>query len=589
MSRLRYLIMPSAEASARQRQVALDHHLETFEHGAFTIHVSKGSEDSIQHCGNDLLIGRVYPRAPFGPPRRAAKLAESDFASDRLFRAFWGDYVLVEGASSGAVAHRSPSGRMPAYFASSASGRVIASDCDLLIAMGFVSGAISWEDCGRHLIHFEPLMEQTALEGVLELLPGSSIEMIGSRLPQSPCWCPWEIDDAAMGRSVDRSALELGRLITDCVQAQVEPFEHILVRVSGGLDSSIVAASLAQHDPRVQLMVLVAGEGDGDERHHARLLAEHLGLPLLEERYGIEDVDLDVASYPELPIPRGRHMAQTIKRISARSVARSDSAILTGYGGDNLFCSLMSVRPIVDRLVATGLVGAARTLNDVARSTDSSIAEALGKTMRFLAARKRAYLPRPNSMFIHPDLASEIAVPPMHPAQHKMTRPLPAKDMHVAMILGALRYVDHIAGPDGATEISPLIAQPIMDFCLGIPSWDWCSDGLDRSIARKAFGDRLPASIARRRSKGGPDAFCYRIVEHRRDQLRDRLLEGELVRNGILERRAIEDCLSGDQPLSSVATTRLLQLSDAEAWARSRLDRASPETPAKSSASWPSA
>ncbi|AKM08758.1 hypothetical protein AB433_00020 [Croceicoccus naphthovorans] len=51
------------------------------------------------------------------------------------------------------------------------------------------------------------------------------------------------------------------------------------------------------------------------------------------------------------------------------------------------------------------------------------------------------------------------------------------------------------------------MSQPLLEFCLGVPTWTWVTGGQNRALARAAFADLLPRSVLDRTSKAGPDSF----------------------------------------------------------------------------------
>ncbi len=110
------------------------------------------------------------------------------------------------------------------------------------------------------------------------------------------------------------------------------------------------------------------------------------------------------------------------------------------------------------------------------------------------------------------------------------------------------------------------MSQPLLEACLRIPSWLWCSGGNNRAIAREAFRDRLPAAVIDRRTKGSFDGFAQRLIHANRPLLREMLLDGTLSRQGFLDRPAVRTVLDSGA-LDSEALPQLLALADIEAWA----------------------
>jgi asparagine synthase (glutamine-hydrolysing) len=96
----------------------------------------------------------------------------------------------------------------------------------------------------------------------------------------------------------------------------------------------------------------------------------------------------------------------------------------------------------------------------------------------------------------------------------------------------------------GATTIERtpvLLSQPVMEACLRIPTYVWITGGRDRSIARRAFTDVLPQAIVRRTQKGLVDRYNRRMLDKNAVFLREMLLDGLLVKAGLLDRAKIEE------------------------------------------------
>jgi asparagine synthase (glutamine-hydrolysing) len=141
------------------------------------------------------------------------------------------------------------------------------------------------------------------------------------------------------------------------------------------------------------------------------------------------------------------------------------------------------------------------------------------------------------------------------------------KVVHVAMLQRIHAAIDGFPRA-GAPLVLPLISQPIMETCLSIPTWRWCTGGHNRSVARRAYAAILPEKLIYRRSKGGPSRFAYRAVETNRNQLKDLLLGGLLAENGLLDLAAIETLFKGSKEIPAAEYIRLTLLAEAETWAR---------------------
>ena len=314
----------------------------------------------------------------------------------------------------------------------------------------------------------------------------------------------------------------------------------------------------------------------GDERAYARLVATRTNAPLLEHRYDVEQIDLSQSGSTHLPRPVGRQFMQEIERAYRAEVgAHGFDAIFTGNGGDNVFCYLHSAAPIVDRLRnARERGGVARTLVDMCRVTQCDLATMLRATMSLLVRR----LPRgpcPDTRLINADRQGTEWTPVLTPYLEKgvgcrdKTARLPGKRAHIDLIV---RIQNHVEGYDRGIlppAIPVLLAQPIVETCLRIPTWDWCRGGINRAIAREAFSAALPAPVIARRAKSGPESLTAEVFELGRPVLRDLLLGGALRDARIIDAAAVEAALDDPAVTRSQLLYRLLELTEAEAWVRS--------------------
>src|SRR5690606_13563984 len=146
---------------------------------------------------------------------------------------------------------------------------------------------------------------------------------------------------------------------------------------------------------------------------------------------------------------------------------------------------------------------------------------------------------------------------------------------HVHAILASYAHLDGYGRHTIAPSIFPLLAQPVVEACLAVPSWLWVAGGRDRAVARTAFYMELPTSVSERRSKGAMDAFCARTFDINRARLRPFLLDGLIANAGLLDRDAIDTYLAHPFASRDRDFYRLLPIIDTELWARALLSSGS--------------
>ncbi len=105
------------------------------------------------------------------------------------------------------------------------------------------------------------------------------------------------------------------------------------------------------------------------------------------------------------------------------------------------------------------------------------------------------------------------------------------------------QFYESVRRSDGNRTTPVLLSQPIIELCLRIPTYVWIVGGRDRAIARRAFADVLPRQVVRRTSKGLIDRYNRIMLDRNAGFLREMLLDGELVKAGLLDRSRLDACL----------------------------------------------
>lgn len=516
-----------------------------------------------------IILGTLFWRN--GPPCPIGGFEEGEAATilgdagQSLLTRCWGGYVSVLRKGQSARVLRDPSGILACYYAETPTATLFASDVDLLLATGLVSSRIDWPEVGRHHLFKGLPRPATMLDGICELLPGCALDTPAQGNGQHPCWSPWDYAHPEREQPSEPAGERLRRIVAHSTSAWTSCHTRLLVSVSGGLDSSIIASCLARSGRDVRCITMYTDDPAGDEREYARALCQHLGLPLVECRYQIEDVDIDAPVSLHLPRSIGRTLNQAYERAHLR-IARSlgIDAFVTGSGGDNVFAYSQSAAAIADRWLSEGLSsGVLRSLRDVCLQTGCGPIEAVQAAMR--SRTRRGYVWRVSRDFLHPDLCAAADDAGDHPWLDAPPAALPGKAAHIAGLLRVQPLLEPSRGAF-APVLYPLISQPVIETCLAIPTWEWRSGGRDRAVARDAFEAQLPESILRRRVKGGPDGFSAAILRYHRKEIRGRLLDGHLAQQGIVDRTALDARLSGNRPLDAAEQVQVLDLLDTEAW-----------------------
>jgi asparagine synthase (glutamine-hydrolysing) len=521
------------------------------------------------------ILGSIFEQDKSGRPGTApgTQALETIFASGghRLMTDFWGGYVAIirSAADNRCVIVRDPSGFLACYHAQADGITAIASDARLLETIGFIKGTVDWPALHRHLMTPELRDEETCIAGASELLRGHRLTITRGDHAITQLWTPWAFAQPSNQITDYSSASQaLASTLNFCVAAWARDFRHILLGVSGGLDSSIVAACLRGSGAAFTCHTISTREPVGDERLQARILAEAVKAPLIEHWYDIADIDITCSHAAQYPRPISRVFAQSLSARSSEAAADVGAdAFFSGGGGDNVFSLQRSGAPLADHYLSEGLWAARTTLRHLCDLTDASFVEAVRQAQHYVRRRNQPYVWNVDPDFLSGRDDAGLARND-HPWLHLPCECLPGKARHIAMIL---RFQNHLEGyrhAELAPKLAPLMSQPVMEQCLKIASWLWLRDGIDRSVARRAFARHLPAEIINRRSKGSPDSFVIAIYQHFRSLIREMLNEGLLAANNLLDLPAVNRALAETGPVRDHHYGRILSLVDAEAWAR---------------------
>lgn len=514
-----------------------------------------------------LLLGRLFQ----GRNRMAAAdLAplhskEAKECARWLTDHCWGGWLalLVE-PSGDAWIVRAPSPLLPVYRLDTDSHVLLASEIDLLNRAARTQPKVSWSNLTLHLLYPERRGVRTCLAGITEVMPGHLARLDATE--QVPLWTPSRF--VRPHASLDRAALaaQLRETATSCLDAWTSGDERVAVSASGGLDSSIVCACLRRAGRPFDTVTISTPDPSGDESAWVRKLAGHLGVRMVARTFDPADFALERSASRGLPRPTRKAFMEVLSRLQREACEElGATAILDGNGGDNLFCYLHSAAPIVDRLGCHGVTPALlHTLLDMCRITQCDLG-----TMLRAAARSWSNRAAPAW---HEDerLLTKVRPPDPEPPDCPIElKRLPGKQAHAMLIERARNFLNELTGSSEPMRFSPLMSQPLIELCLQVPSWEWCAGGINRSLAREAFREELPREILERQAKAGPDSVLRSVFVRNRKRIRDMLLGGMLASEGILDREATARALDADAQSEDPIVYRLLDLVEAEAWARS--------------------
>ena len=539
-----------------------------------------------------VVLGKLFRRRDLDQPFASDVTLTDDEAHQMvqdggrtLIDDFWGRYVAFMRGPSGATrVLRDPSGTLPCFLSRHAGVSIVFSWLeDVLEDLRRVPPArVNWDGLAAHILFGELGGRETALEDVTQILPGQVVELgAGSELSERPelLWSAVNFAQAACNDDVDEVDTASQRLrdtVRGCARSWASRYERILLRLSGGVDSAILLSCLAHGSTSadVTCLNLHSPGSDSDERRYARLAAARARRELVERE---RDAALRLERF--LTIARTPTPGNYVGRMSAHvdtelAAERGATALFTGAGGDQLFFEIGRCWPAADYLRCRGLDrGFAAAAMDAARlgkvsvwtTIASAFAERVRPTVPWLQDPKDLPLIGPRSAGMAADMAA-LAHRFIHPVLLQATKLPLGKATQTHYLLHPSAYYDPFQTDAAPETVNPLLSQPLVELCLQLPTWVLTHGGRGRALARRAFAADLPKEIATRRSKGGIEEHIKTVLARNIDFARSMLLDGELVRRGLLDRARVEEALSGRPTALPGHVGRLHVYIGIEAW-----------------------
>ncbi len=314
-----------------------------------------GRQPMISESGRVLSFnGEIYNfRGLRAELERAGHRFRSRTDSEVVLRGFdeWGTGVLRRLRGMYALAlwspddqslllARDPTGMKPLYFADlpGGAGVAFASEVKAFLALpGFVP-RVSPSALEQYLemgYVYEP--RATSLQGVFKLGPGESLTLRAGRAGEPVAFFEPPRPDPADDRPLETREEELFEMLSQVVGEHLVADVPVGLLLSGGLDSSLVAALASRHTRLTTLTMGFAGS-QVDERPFGRRVAEHLGSDhhelLIEPAELGEGLEEAAACLDDL---FGDWGVITTRLVYARARREGLKVVLVGEGSDELF------------------------------------------------------------------------------------------------------------------------------------------------------------------------------------------------------------------------------------------------------------
>lgn len=473
-----------------------------------------------------------------------------------LIEKYWGRYValLRNPQTRGCFAIHSPLGALPCYLASHRKVQLIFSHIEDCIAAGIPNLSINWRYVAAYLVNPYLYPYDTGIEQVTRIQQGECLSFDkGMPIKRSRYWDPIQRASHLI-ESEPRAAKLAAQTALMCIEAWAADHPKIVLKLSGGLDSSIVMACLreASSKPFVTCVNYYDKSTYGDERKFFRLAVgamDQSRCEVIEYENDATLVDLgELANIELTPTPQFYNVSLCVRANDLRFARPRDAAIFEGSFGDQLFqtdARHLAIdyswrHPLGQRL--PGLMLAAAGANG------ETYWQSMRRTLKYGCLRRAIEKPPevPSSFLrqeAFKDWESQIHAyqKPFWWVPHRLP---PGKFNHLEQLCSPLDAFSPFERPGDPARRMPLLSQPLVDLFIQIPTEILVSGGVGRNLAKRAFAPWLPAELLARRTKSLPSDFFFAVYQRNRDYFHQVILEGELAKERFLDRAVIESFLT---------------------------------------------
>jgi asparagine synthase (glutamine-hydrolysing) len=404
----------------------------------------------------------------------------------------------------------------------------------------------------------------------------------------------WDLTFTGDGDAGRESAYleELDALLTESVRLRQVSDVPLGAFLSGGIDSSAVAAYMVETSARPPVTISVGFDHAAyDELSHARRVAEHLGCEFHPRTVTPDIVSLlpRLAWHFDEPFADSSAVPTYYVSKAARELV---TVALSGDGGDELWAGYARHRvEHWEQRARTALGPAARAAGSLAHALPLSIKGA--RALRHLAAApdaayaiKHAYgmfEPDAKARLYSSDFAESVRrADPLETFRDFYTRcgstdPVDRAlyvDVHTYLVDDILTKVDRMSMAVSLEAREPLLDHRLLEFAARVPSSLKLRDGRGKYLLRKALEARVPRATLER----GKHGFEAPIGEWLRGPLApmadDLLCDGRLRDRGLFNHREVGRLWTEHRAGRADHRHRLWQLVMLELWFRQFIDRA---------------
>jgi len=423
--------------------------------------------------------------------------------------------AIWDGPRQRLVLARDRLGKKPIYWWTDGVSVRYASELKALLAPGDIPREVDRMSLASYLRYGYVPAPRTIIRGVSKLEPASVLVWEDGALSTRRYWAPVQAPQA--GISLEEAAEQAMELLRESVRIRLRSDVPLGVFLSGGIDSSLVTALMAQQmEGTLRTFSIGFEDRSIDELPYARQVAERYGTDHVEEVVGLDVVEMLPAIAATFDEPFADGSAVPTYRV-AQLASASLKVILTGDGGDEAFGGYdryATVRRLawlerIPRRAAKAAAWAADTLEAVGSARSGSRARAVARLGGLTAAARYEAM---MSTFSVPESRQLIGAAARVPLGYVTAQLGPADadirdrvrfaDLVTYLPEDLLVKMDRATMANSLEARSPLLDHEVVEFGASLPIEHLISGGSTKVLLRHIARDLLPGTLATRPKQG---------------------------------------------------------------------------------------
>lgn len=511
---------------------------------------------TITQTSQHVLIGRCFSKKNYHTISEEDLLAVDRDTVESFMDDYWGCYLLFLSSPhrTSLTVIKDPVGQIPLFYMNYQEKCLILSTDLSILKEHMQTTRLNWDYLANFVLHGNLLTDQSAFEGINEVVSGCALEIDHHSLQQRVLWKPINyITPKASGPDCDALLIET---LENVLRSWISPYKELFLEFSGGLDSSALLfclqSSLRNDQSLTAVNIYNSRIKAATESFFARTISKEAGA-YLHEIDSLHNLPLSPASpisrKPNKPSPLFTYMLmeQELYRLAKDKYA---AQWICGNGGDEIFMCPPSPSLISDLVIDRGYEQMWQKINDLSYYYQIPLFSILGTLSKDLIRYGlrlpyQTVLQQPLSLtWMKKDLAEHLKKSMRHPFLTAFSGKIsPGKWAQIEYMYKAISSIHQDIVPWEHARFYPLISQPMIECALSLPTYTLFEDGFDRYPFRRAISNHFKTNSVWRKDKGETSGVFQQGLIKNKKKVFELCLEGQFAQHGFIEKNILHETL----------------------------------------------